>query len=291
MHMTVKGITATILFVLAIFAGIAVAVYGLKPASSVKTDAEGKVLRSKRIANKANAGRVETRIRTRDRGEARNPLADKMSAAAKNLDQMLAADLGGLSAEYQTLIRDLRLALEDDDKKRILKSVQGLLAAYQSGVKLPLGVLEAMSHAVASCGAEALPEMVGLLASKDPAVAEVASDSFEEMLMMADGDGELSEMIISVVPYLKDTELINSALMELDHMRNSVRVKTAVAIFESGQEVAVNVLKDNVSTYFSEEGAPEVKTCEDVINFGKNNPDGEDDETFYGKWMNQAEDD
>lgn len=291
MHMTVKGITATILSVLAIFAGIAVAVYGLKPASSVKTDAEGKVLRSKRIANKANAGRVETRIRARDRGEARNPLADKMSDAAKNLDQMLAADLGGLSAEYQTLIRDLRLALEDDDKKRMLKAIQGLLGAYQSGVKLPMVVLESMAHAVASCGSEALSEMVGLLASKDPAVAEVAADSFEEMLMMADGDGELSEMIISVVPYLKDTELINSALMELDHMRNSVRVKTAVAIFESGQEVAVNVLKDNVSTYFSEEGAPEVKTCEDVINFGKNNPDGEDDETFYGKWMNQAEDD
>lgn len=262
-------------------------------APAEKAEARHLLSRSKKGATKVKSAKSETRIRTakNEKGGDWMSMSAKASETAKKLDEMLEKEVGGLSVEYQNLIRDLRQALEDDNKKRIRKTVQGLLAAYQSGVKIPTVVLESMAFAAAGCGVDALPEMVGLLAGKDPAVADVASDAFEEMLMNADGDHELAEVLVTVLPYLKDTELISGAMAELGHMRNSVRVETALAIFESGNESAIQVLQENLSTYFSDqEGAPEVKTYEDVVAYGKANPDGADDEAFYGKWMNQEND-
>lgn len=290
MQVNVKSIAIALVSVGVVFSGTALIMQMIRPSSAAKAEAARKVLRSKKIATKVKPGRVETRIRGQQHADVRQLQVDKLDASAKSLGELLTGDDEKLAAEYKALIRDLQLALADDDKKKILKSIQGLLAAYQSGVKLPFAVLEAMARGAASCGASALPELVGLLAGKDLAVVDVASDSFEEMLMEADGDAELSEMMISVVPYLKDTELLNSVMTELDHMRNSVRVKTALAIFDKGQPEAVKVLSENLSTYFpGEDGAVEVKSREDVLAYGEKYPDGEDDETFYGKWISQEE--
>lgn len=293
MQMRVKMLAIVSLAVVAAVGGVLYLRNSNVAAPAEKVEARHLLSRTKKGATRVKSAKVETRIPTAKNAKdgAWMSMSAKASETAKKLDEMLAKEIGGLSVEYRNLIRDLRQALEDDNKKRIRKSVQGLLAAYQSGVKIPSAVLESMAFAAAGCGVDALPEMVGLLAGKDPAVADVASDAFEEMLMNADGDHELAEVMVTVLPYLKDTELISGAMAELGHMRNSVRVETALAIFESGNESAIQILKDNLSTYFSDkEGAPEVNTYEDVVAYGKANPDGEDDETFYGKWMNQEND-
>lgn len=293
MQVTVKKLALISLAVVATAGGVLYLRSSDATATAEESESRHLVSRSKKRVSEAKPKKIETRIRAvkKAKGGEWVSMSAKASETARKLDEMLAKEIGGLSVEYRNLIRDLRQALEDDNKKRIRKSVQGLLAAYQSGVKIPTVVLESMAFAAAGCGVDALPEMVGLLAGKDPAVVDVASDAFEEMLMNADGDRELSDVMVTILPCLKDTELISSAMAELGHMRNSVRVETALAIFESGNESAIQVLQDNLSTFFSDsEGAPEVKTYEDVVAYGEANPDGEDDETFYGKWMNQEDD-
>ena len=202
---------------------------------------------------------------------------------------MLNVDDAEISEEFRKVILELQESLGADDKKAILSIVQRLLARIRKGENVPELVKVQAVRALASCGPSAASELVGFMADASSVVEAAASNAFEEMLIDADGDGELSALILSVVPAMVNEEAIDGFLSELTNMRSSVRVKTALALADGGNDHVLSVLNQNLHSYFGDCEGLTVNTREDIVTYGKMNPDGEDDEMMYGKWQNESD--
>ena len=260
-----------------------------------KAEARG-ILRAK--ATKSEAQRIapaRSQIRIKSASAVTPaPASAKTSADGWADDLMLSAAANAeLTDEYRQMLKDIQAALDEGtfgkgSRAKLLAYVDGLLSRLQAGEKLPLLVQSKMIRALAACGTDAAPELAGSLAWADVSLSGEVANAFEEILIDADGDRELSAVIKSAVKGLKDASLLEGILAELGSMRNSVRVETALAIYASGNDAAIKVLENNLSSYFGNQEGVVVKTREDVIAYGKNNPDGENDEEFYGPWQHDA---
>ena len=191
-----------------------------------------------------------------------------------------------LTEEYRKLLSALQVALGNEDRKAIIALAQRLFAKMRKGETVPVFVREQVAQALGSCGKDGLAELAGLMADPDVMVMKAAANSYEELLIDADGDKDLSEILLSLMPAVHDHEMLESFLGELGNMRNSVRVDTVRQIYAMGNADAAEVLGQNLSSYFGDdESGFVVKGEGDLKEYLERNPDGDDDESFYGPWQ------
>lgn len=189
-----------------------------------------------------------------------------------------------LSEEMKALYRELQQALDSDDKRRVFAQVQKLQASKEWPDGIPKSVKMKALEALSWFGAAGASEAISFLGDSDPEIVEMTIEKFDEMLCdMSLGDRGVSEILKQLVTVVHDHDALDSFYMEMNNMRSSVRVETALAIFDSKNPDAISVLNDNLEYLFSDnEGNYEVKTRSDVERYGKDNPDGEDAEAMYG---------
>lgn len=281
-----KGMLRNALLSLLLVASAGAVAWCFSPSGSSESKASGKGLRVKRVktaksADQQKAARVSSRIAER------KPVKPFKASGVKEPDFTLAAmEDAELSAEYRQLLLKIQEALGNEDRKAVIRFAQDILARIRQGQDVPLFVREQMVRALASCGSDGVPELAGFLADLNEAIVLEASNAFEEMLIDADGDAELAEILLSLLPAVNDQSMLESFMSELGNMRNSRRVDTARKIVATGNEAAIKVLNENMSSYFGDdEGGFAVKSTDDLEEYLARNPDGEDDETFYGKWQ------
>lgn len=262
--------------------------WGILPSgSSAKTKEADKTLRVKHVkSGKAAQSKKVTRTAKRVAG-GETTKAFKASGVKEPDFTLAAMEDAQLSDEYRQLLIKLQDILNHDDRKGVIRFAQDILARIQRGQDVPLFVREQVVRALASCGSDGIPELAGFLADVNEMIVQEAANAFEEMLIDADGDAELATILMSILPAVNDQNMLEGFMSELGNMRNSRRVDTVKKILNTGNEAAIKVLNENLSSYFGDdESGFKVNVVEDLDEYLARNPDGEDDETFYGKWQN-----
>ena len=268
----------------------------LRPSAAERRAEEAKVLRARRLAaNEAAkaARKSETRIATSNRvGGDTSLLGGGEATSAELID----FDEVELSKEIAAIYSEIRKSFDKDpfmdspkSRKALLAAVQKLLAQTANGAVVPGFVKRNTIDMLGWAGGDGLSEMVGFMADADAEVATYAKEKFQDALDdFTLSDREISAVLKEVVKVEHDQESLDMYISQLSNMRNSVKVDTALAIVDSGNEDAVAVLENNMDFHFGAgEGDYEVKTRADIVQYGKDNPDGEDDEAFYGGGVGQ----
>ena len=268
----------------------------LRPSAAERRAEEAKVLRARRLAAKeaAKAARKsETRIAASNRvGGDTSLLGGGEATSAELID----FDEVELSKEIAAIYSEIKKSFDKDpfmdsrkSRKALLAAVQKLLAQTANGAVVPGFVKRNTIDMLGWAGGDGLSEMVGFMADADAEVATYAKEKFQDALDdFTLSDREISAVLKEVVKVEHDQESLDMYISQLSNMRNSVKVDTALAIVDSGNEDAVAVLENNLDFHFGAgEGDYEVKTRADIVQYGKDNPDGEDDEAFYGGGVGQ----
>lgn len=156
---------------------------------------------------------------------------------------------------------------------------------------IPAALHKAAIAALRWFGSKAAPELVGFLGSADSEVYGDALDAMMDALSDFDiGDSERSSLLLGYLKVVKDADAISMMLFELNNMRPTVRAETALSIFESGNEVAINALMEELGFYFGDIDLVEVtdkasleKYLESARQMYKDDPDlAESDNGLYG---------
>ena len=185
-----------------------------------------------------------------------------------------------LSAEQKAILAEIRKALDEENKKDVLRLVQKLQSSKEWPDGIPKAIKMAAIEALGWFGSSCLPEIVGFLADADAEVIESTIERFEEALSDIDmSDFERSKVLISAAKVIKDPDAMDLMMFELNNMRHSVAVDTIKQIMATGGDAAKSILRENIEFYTGEEG---LDTPEKLDGWLKENPDGEDDEEFYG---------
>ena len=98
----------------------------------------------------------------------------------------------------------------------------------------------------------------------------------------ANGDAELSLLLITACQAINDRDAVESFLMELNNMRNSVAVKTIKEISVKGTLAAKEALGEAMEFLTGEEGMTVDKLDKWYNDPSGDNLDDPDAEEFYG---------
>lgn len=247
--------------------------------------------RSRRIAVESDAEIVSVEQDARTKPAALSqpvptPPARKMVHRTRNEGkkptfQLSESDGLGLSESQRQLIEEIRKAIDADDIQKLISFIRKLQASEEWPDGIPLSVRKAAIEALAWSGLEGLPSMVGFLADSDPDILEMAIDAFDDGFQEANGDRELSSLLVTACQAVTDGEAIESFLMELDNMRNSVAIETVKQIAQTGSSAAQAALKEAIEDRFGE--GVTVETLDQWYNDPSGeNRDAPDDEDMYG---------
>ncbi len=189
-------------------------------------------------------------------------------------------DEANLTAAQRSLIEAIRAALDDNNRKEVLKLVQRLQKSPEWPDGIPKSIKLAAIEALGWFGSSCLPELAGFLADADGEVVEAAVDRYEEMLGDFDlSDRERANILVEASKVINDADAMDSMLFELNNMRHSVAVETIKRLMAEGNSATKSVLPECVEFYTGEEN---LNTPEKLDEWYKQNPDDEDDEEFYG---------
>lgn len=198
-----------------------------------------------------------------------------------------------MSDEFKALYEALRLAFEAEDMAKVKALVKKLreMPEWPDGVprKVKLAALEALTW----FGAECLGDALQFLTDKDIEITEAALEAYEDMFMDLEiGDRALADIITQLAPFVHNTDALELFFEQMSEMRNSVKVQTALAIWDCGNKDALEVLKENLDSIFDDNDADyDITTREDIVKYGEDNPDDEDDEETYGPPSNADDED
>ena len=284
--------TNLVLTALALAAVFGLALFFCAGESAPKRETKSAPLKSvsRRQAKKDRLSKKITRINPAKRWSIEASSEDvKDLAGLKSEDPLYGldldpADVAKISDEVRALLVDMRAALSDENEKRVLDAIQRLQAMMQAGADFPRSVKLAMLNALGSLdGGAGLADAVPFLGDADKTVRTVALEEFEDMLMDIElGDRYISGVLKQVVKVVHDEDALEMFMMELGDMRTSVKVDTALAVLDSGNQAAIKVLSDDLDVYFDTDSEDSITTREDIVQYGKDNPDGPDDESIYG---------
>lgn len=189
-------------------------------------------------------------------------------------------DEANLNEEQRRTIMAIRAALDNNDRKTVLRLVQKLQKSDEWPDGIPKSIKMAAIEALGWFGAGCLPELAGFLADSDGEVVQSAIERYEEMLSDFDlSDRERSEILVQASKVIDDADAIDSMMFELNNMRHSVAVETIKRLMVEGNNATQSVLPDNIEFYTGEEGINSPEKLDEWLN---SNPDDEDDEEFYG---------
>ena len=214
----------------------------------------------------------------------RKPRIEQAKAKAQNKKKPAFAldddDEAKLNEEQKRTIEAIRAALDDNSKKTVLKLVQKLQASDEWPDGIPKSIKMAAIEALGWFGSSCLPEIAGFLGDADPEVVQSATEKYEEALADFElSDRERAQILIQAAKVINDPDAMDSMLFELNNMRHSVAVETIKTLMVDGNAATKQALPDNIETVTGEEG---MNTPEKLDEWLKENPDGEDDEDFYG---------
>ena len=189
-------------------------------------------------------------------------------------------DEAKLNEEQRRTIEAIRAALDDNSKKTVLKLVQKLQASDEWPDGIPKSIKMAAIEALGWFGSSCLPEIAGFLGDADPEVVQSATEKYEEALADFElSDRERAQILIQAAKVINDPDAMDSMLFELNNMRHSVAVETIKTLMVDGNAATKQALPENIETVTGEEG---MNTPEKLDEWLKENPDGEDDDDFYG---------
>lgn len=254
----------------------------------------GRELRSRKISNVAKKD-----AHKRGKVDAKRGKRGKVAAESKRVSPVKPdfsseiEDESALTGKMKQIFKDLQDALDENDKKQVFALVQKLQAMDEWPDDIPRSVKMKALDALAWFGAEGFAEAAGFLADSDAEVVKSAVEKFEEMLLDSSelGDKATSKIIQQITKVVHDRDALDTFVLELDNMRDTVKAETARSIFESGNQDAIFALKENLEFIFSDIDKEEI-TLADIEKFRqdaeqayKDDPEkAKDDEDFYGPW-------
>ena len=188
-------------------------------------------------------------------------------------------DEANLNEEQRKTIMAIRAALDNNDRKTVLRLVQKLQKSDEWPDGIPKSVKMAAIEALGWFGSSCLPELAGFLGDSDQEVIQAAIDKYQEMLADFElSDTERSEILVQASKVIDDADAIDSMMFELNNMRHSVAVETIKRLMADGNAATKSILPNNVEFYTGEEGVDSPEKLDDWL---KRNPDDEGDIEFY----------
>lgn len=229
--------------------------------------------RMKDVSKRGGQKRVKPRTRKEDRIE------ESSERERPSLDDAVESELTKLQKE---ILKELQSALDRNDLKAVRRAIARFSAPKSNGGldgDVPKVLRQHAVSALGWFGSAGVGDLVEFMADVDPEIEEDAFAKFE--LALDDwemGDRERSEILISALSALNDTERIDSLMMNLNNMRNSVKADTILKIASSGTPEARAMMQEQVGFYTE----ADVETVDAVKAWQKANPDDPGDEEFYG---------
>jgi len=188
-------------------------------------------------------------------------------------------DEANLNEEQRKTIMAIRAALDNNDRKTVLRLVQKLQKSDEWPDGIPKSVKMAAIEALGWFGSSCLPELAGFLGDSDEEVIQAAIDKYQEMLADFElSDTERSEILVQASKVIDDADAIDSMMFELNNMRHSIAVETIKRLMAEGNAATKSILPNNVEFYTGEEGIDSPEKLDDWL---KRNPDDEGDIEFY----------
>ena len=267
----------------------------IKRAKSVKSE-----IHEQRVATAEKGGRHAS-----PRVEEWNPFgAEKPSF---EFDDELEAEL---SEDVKAIIAELNDAFRrpDTDKQAVCRAVQKLIdymygspasAGGARGVKgshggsmiaslsgggsgnVPAFVKERALDALKWVGADAMPETVALVADADPQITAIAKEVLMEQMMDFDArEADIVAAIKQLVQVDMEPGQYESMMFTVSSFKNSNKVDVALTVYDKGTDQAFEALSKNVDFIFDQSESESIQSKEDIIQYGKDHPDGKDDLDF-----------
>ncbi len=220
----------------------------------------------------------ERRLRTKKRGvESHVSEADTCLLYNFSIDD---DDEAKLNDRQRKQISDIRSALDNNDKRRVLALVHEIQASDEWPDGVPKSVKKAAMDALAWFGAAGIVELADFIGDKDAEISQAAIEKYEEALSDIDlSDRERSLILVHAAKFVNDAEAMDTMMFELNNMRHSVGVETIKQIWENGTPAAKSVLQDNVDFFTGEEN---INTPEMLDKWLAEHPDDPDADDFYG---------
>ena len=198
---------------------------------------------------------------------------EKLSASEREVIGQLRGLLADLSLGRKALSTRLSKILEQLHggkgsvalRKAVLETIRGL-SGGMSGVGGGLSTGEALME---------------FLADADPEISQSALEMFIEAVNdFTLGDRDRAQLVIAASMTLNDESSVDWVLSEVYNMRHSVAIGTMNSVKESGSDMAKKKIDDVARFYTGEEN---ITTPEQKNNWLAQNPDGAEDELFYGR--------
>lgn len=251
----------------------------MAPTAEERDFEKAKTLRSIRKAErqKKAAARRERRIR-RENAVRIAPVQPSSDVNPTNV--LLSAEEEKLTEEFKSILRELQKVLDSNDHEGIFRLCRNLQARMFAGEQIPPAVVRRMLQALRCTGSSGISEAIGFLGSGDPEVQqEVYSQVNDALMDFSLGDRAMADALVAVAKVADDADAMQSMYMRFDWMRNSVFVDAATRIMDTGSPVAKATLNEAIQAHTNTD---EVPTKDSLQQWGKDNPDGEYDEQFYG---------
>lgn len=270
---------------------IAAAVWFISGGADSREIADGRELRSRKIAatkaaeRKARAERIRNGKKDRENAVTVKPEPVKPNFISDVSEEMK------LTEEMKRMFLDLQAALDMDDAKRVYALVHKLQLMDEWPDGIPRSVKLKALNALAWFGAAGMAEAVGFLEDSDPEIQQTTMDKFTEMLSDWDlGDTGVSEIIKQIVKVVHDRDALDTFYMEMNNMRETVKAETALAIYDSRNPDAISVFEESQDFFFDSEEKGGLKGRElvekalkDAEQVYRDNPEKKaEDEEFYG---------
>lgn len=240
---------------------------------------EGETLVSRRTIADKGAGRASARFR--GDGSAAKKTEQTVVREKPVVFDPMEAQGQQLSEMERAVLQELQRALDENDFGMVTLLLQRIQRGeFGRDFVLSPAMRQKFVHALGWFGSGAIPELVGFLNDSEPEIAQEAQTQLELALQDMDlADYDIAEIVISLSKVVQDPDALEGYFMELTRMRNSVMANTVVEISDSGTDVARDKIVEYLSFLF---GSDEVLTVADVQKWLEQNPDGEDDDFFYG---------
>jgi hypothetical protein len=193
-------------------------------------------------------------------------------------------DVDKLSDVQRSVLNEIQAALDADDYKALKKALSKLTASVKSGglggyANVPRVIRAAAVQALGWFGKAAALDLVDFMADSDAEISSDAFDQFDFALQDVDmSDFERAAIVKTTAKALTDPDWIDSLLMCLNDMRNSVKGATAISIITEGTPQVKAALLENIDFYLDEG----ISNADDVRKWMEENPDDPEDEEFYG---------
>ncbi|MBQ2624930.1 MAG: hypothetical protein IJG18_07535 [Kiritimatiellae bacterium] len=242
-------------------------------------------VREQRLAKSRRSGNVKkvTEISVNRKGKSVR-IVESESPRPNVLEAAEIDDEADLSDIQRSVLEEIQAALDADDLKALRKAISRFTASVGNGglggyANVPRAIRSAAVQALGWFGKDSVVDLVDFMVDSDEEISSDAFDKFEFALEDVDlGDRDRADIVKTVAKALTDEDRIDTLLFNLNDMRNSVKVETAVAILTDGTAMAKSVLKDQLGFFFDEG----VETIDDIQKWYAENPDDPDDDDFYG---------